>query len=143
MCFLPLPLPEKERGLKSRKPFGNKSLLCWLLSWPPNPQRLQAYSLAALVMGSVGPSLGLQGPRLPTTLCQRSASSEWSLRVCASPTVPHLPARPSLPGSQLRVLITHGKHTEALTGLWPPLEKEQLLGRSGERAGGLSLGPED
>lgn len=62
--------------------------------------------------------------------------------MCASPTAPHLPAGPSLPGSQLRALITHDTDAEALTGLWP-LEKEQLLGKSGEGAEGLSLGPED
>lgn len=73
-------------------------------------------------MGSVGLRLGLQGPRLPTTLCQRSTSSEWSLGMCASPPTtpaPHLPARPSLPGSQLRALIMHSKRAEALAGLGP------------------------
>lgn len=141
--FLPLSLPEKEKGLESRKPFRSQSLLCWLPLLAPTPtQKLQACSLAAPMMGTVGPSLGLQGPRQPTTLCQYSTSSERSLRVCASPTAPHLPAGPSLPGSQLRALITHDPYAEALTGLWP-LENELLLGKSGQGAGGRSLGPED
>lgn len=63
-------------------------------------------------MGSVGPSLGLRGPRLPTTLCQCYASSEWSLRVCSSPIAPHLPAGLSLPGSRLRALIIYDKCAE-------------------------------
>lgn len=140
-CLLQLPLPKKERGLESRKPFTSQSLLCWLL--------LLALTLTQRLQASCSPGAGLRGAQsgaagapAATTLCQHSTSSEWSFRVCASPTTPHLPAGPSLPGSQLRALIIHDKYAEAPAGLWH-LEKEQLLGRSGEGAEGLSLCPED
>lgn len=65
------------------------SLLCWLPFLPPPPLRGSKSAIwQPGVTGSMGPSLGLRGPRLPTTFCQCSASSEWSIRMCANPITP-------------------------------------------------------
>ena len=81
-------------------------------------------------MGCVGLRLGLQGPRLPTTLCQRSTSSEWSLRVCVCP--PHHHPRPPPPSLTVSARLPATCPDYAQQKPW--LREEQLLGRLGEEA---------
>ena len=84
----------------------------------------------------VGLHLGLRGPRLPTTPCQHSTSSEGSLRVCASTTPP--------PSQTVSARLTapcpdYVQQACRSPGWAPALQEEQLLGRLSGGSGGWAL----
>lgn len=120
-------------GRRGGKNLGNQGLLgnprasrpCWLLLLAPTrTQRLQVRFRVG-GPGRWAPWGSVWGCRDPG--CPPPSASALPVQNGASGCVPappltpapHLPARPSLPGSQLRALIMHSKRAEALAGLGP------------------------